>query len=250
MPLIPDILHHPYSPDTSMMDVIGNHYDLLLVITRFGIPLGFGDRSVEEVCAQHQVHTPTLLAVLNLLSTPHKKTFPNNLWEHLSAPTLIAYLQRSHHYFLEYKLPLLQTQMEEATTDGPADLVPIILDFYKQYMDEVHKHMGYEDKTVFPYVKALLANEPTKDYRIQIFSRRHDQVEAKISELKSILLKYYPTGSKYSVISFLHNLFATEADLASHNLIEDFLFIPLIAYLEQKNSPSDTGKNPVKPKRV
>lgn len=234
------ILHTPHGPQTVMSDLISDHYDLLLVITRFGIPLGFGEQTVEEVCLKHDVHCPTLLAVLNTLSlkeevlqsldiAPDKEVL-----EEISPKSILEYLQRSHHYFIDYKLPTLRAQLSSAIQGGPAHLVQLIFRFYDDYVNEVHKHMGYEEKTVFPYISALVNHEDTKEYRIDIFSRRHDRIESKITELKNILIKYYPDGTGYELTSVLHNIFSTEADLASHNHIEDHLLVPLIKFLEQK----------------
>ena len=39
--------------DMKMADVIHLDYTLLPVITRFGINLGFGDRTVEKVCLEN-----------------------------------------------------------------------------------------------------------------------------------------------------------------------------------------------------
>ena len=69
-------------------------------------------------------------------------------------------------------------------------------------------------------------------YSIAIFRKRHDQVEAKLSELKYILIKYYPAGSSNELNSVLFDIFTCEQDLASHNYIEDYLFIPVIQKLE------------------
>ena len=100
----PTLLNHPFDAQTSLSKLILTHYDLLMVITRFGIPLGFGDKSVDEVCQANGVDTNTLLAVVNILTT-QSDTVPEELLREISAESLIAYLQRSHHYFLDYKLP-------------------------------------------------------------------------------------------------------------------------------------------------
>lgn len=69
-------------------------------------------------------------------------------------------------------------------------------------------------------------------YNIAIFRKRHDQVEAKLTELKNILIKYYPASSSNELNSVLFDIFTCEQDLASHNYIEDYLFIPVIQKLE------------------
>ena len=217
-----------------MYELIGNNYNLLLVITRFGIPLGVGEMTVQEVCAKYNVHCPTLVAVLNYISSPGTPV-STKLLATLSADALVQYLHNSHHYFIKYKLASLRKQLQEAIAGGPKELNELLMKFFDDYTQEVHKHMGYEEKTVFPYVHTLQEHRASK-YHISTFSRRHDNIEGKISELKNILVKYYPDGTGYALTAFLHDLFAVEEDLTSHNNLENELFVPLIAYLEENQA--------------
>ena len=115
-----------------------------------------------------------------------------------------------------------------------------ILRFFDEYVAEVHKHMDYEEHKVFPYVEALLAGERPEGYSIDVFRRHHDQVEAKLAELKRIIIRYYPSGSTNELNGVLFDIFTCERDLASHNDIEDRLFIPAIKRLEEAGeTPAD-----------
>lgn len=44
--------------------------------------------------------------------------------------------------------------------------------------------MEYENEKVFTYVEHLLKGERLKDYSIGVFARHHDQINAKLTELK------------------------------------------------------------------
>lgn len=106
--------------------------------------------------------------------------------------------------------------------------------FFDEYAEEVHKHMSYEEKTVFPYVRNLLEGKKDPKYNITIFRKRHDQIEMKITELKNLILKYYPGPDSNLLNSVLFDIFATEQDLASHNRVEDYIFVPAILSLEKQ----------------
>ena len=56
-----------YTASDRMSDLVCGNYHILLIMSRFGIALGFGDRTVDEVCCQSGVDTATFLAVVNLL---------------------------------------------------------------------------------------------------------------------------------------------------------------------------------------
>jgi regulator of cell morphogenesis and NO signaling len=91
-----------------------------------------------------------------------------------------------------------------------------------------------EDKKVFPYVKSLL-QEQNKDRCPIGFSKQHEQIETRLTEFKNILIKYYPAQNTNGINSVLFDIFNCEKDLASHNAVEEYLFLPAIEELENKN---------------
>jgi regulator of cell morphogenesis and NO signaling len=223
-----------YSGTDRMSDLVCDNYHLLLVMSRFGIALGFGDHSIEEVCHQSGVDTRTFLAVVNLICDEDHATAD---YEEISLDTFLNYLHSSHGYFLEYRLPDIRRKLVAAPSCGRADVEKAILQFYDTYADEVRKHMTYEEEVVFPYVRKLLDNAcNTEDYNIETFHRRHDQIEAKLAELKNILIKYYPATDTLNqeLYGALFDIFLCEAELTSHNELENRLFIPAVAQLEKR----------------
>lgn len=219
-----------YKETDRMCDLICDHYPMLLVMSRFGIPLGFGDKSIREVCAENGVDTDTFLAVVNLLREEGTKADTGNV----SVESLISYLRNSHDYFLEFRLPAIRRKLIEAIDCRRSDVSFAVLRFFDEYAGEVRKHMQYEEETVFPYVESLLTGRTDPAYNIGIFRKRHDQVEARLSELKNILIKYYPAESSNELNGVLFDIFSCQRDLASHNYVEDHLVVPSIVRLERE----------------
>jgi len=221
-----------YRETDKMSDLICENYPMLLVMSRFGIALGFGEKNIGEVCRASNVDTCTFLTVVNFLSEDNALPI-SSVNSCLSLESLITYLHNSHDYFLKFRLPHIRAKLMEAISNTTNDVTFVIRRFFDEYVEEVNKHMLYEEKTVFPYVRALLAGEKDLKYNISIFMKRHDQIELKIAELKNILIKYYPGATNNMLNSVLFDIFSTEEDLASHNRIEDSLFVPAILELEK-----------------
>ena len=59
---------HKYRATDKMSDLICDNYSLLMVMSRFGLSLGFGDKSVKDVCEAQHVDYRTFLAVANFIS--------------------------------------------------------------------------------------------------------------------------------------------------------------------------------------
>jgi regulator of cell morphogenesis and NO signaling len=224
-----------YRESEAMSDLISKNYSALLVLSRFGIALGFGDKSIGEVCRDNRVDTDTFLAIINLMVEDNRIISSSDT--QISLESLIDYLHNSHDYFLNYRLPEIREKLVTVLNEGQDDLNKAVVEYFDKFVAEVRKHMLYEDKKVFPYVKSLLKNENKDKYTIG-FSKQHEQIETRLTEFKNILIKYYPAKSTNEINSVLFEIFNCEKDLASHNAVEDFLFLPAIEELENK-----TGKN-------
>lgn len=223
-----------YRETDKMFDLISNNYSMLLVMSRFGIEPGFDEKTIGEVCRQNKVDCCTFLTVVNFL-LEKRNTPVENVNKCVSLEHLIVYLHNAHDYFLKFRLPHLRRKLTQAIQDDcPEDVAFAITKFFDEYADEVNKHMMYEEKTVFPYVQELLKGKKNPKYNISIFHRRHDQIELKITELKYLLLKYYPGKGSHLFNSVLFDIFTTEKDLTTHNQIENNLFTPAILELEKQ----------------
>ena len=229
--------NHKFNERSRMSEIINEDASLLLTISRFGISLGFGDKTVKEACDANGIHCKTFLAVINFIAEGN--VVLQETYEHISIESVINYLKNAHHYFLTYKLPSIRAKLMEAveSSDQSEPYKVVFMKFFDEYFQEVRKHMDYEDKTVFPYVMRLLAGSPDKKYKIADFEEHHTDVDSKLSELKNIIVKYYPSkGQNYKMNDVLFDLYACEKDLALHNMIEDFFFVPVIEAIEEKTT--------------
>ena len=57
-----------YRETDKMSDLICENYPMVLVMSRFGIALGFGEKNIGEVCRQNGVDACTFLTVVNFLT--------------------------------------------------------------------------------------------------------------------------------------------------------------------------------------
>jgi regulator of cell morphogenesis and NO signaling len=215
-------------PTDKMSALITRNYKMLLVLSRFGIALGFGDKNIREVCEENAVDTDTFLIITDLLLTENF-TLTNKT---LEVDTIVKYLQNSHKYFLLFRLPQIREKLANVLETGEHELAKAILFYFDEYVAEVEKHMDYEEKTLFPYILDLLAHKKS-NYKIEMFVKQHNQVEARLKELKMLIIKYYPVKSTNEINSVLFDIFSCEEDLASHNDIEDRLLVPYIMKIEK-----------------
>ena len=223
-----------YKKSDAMCDVICDEPSLLQTMSRVGIPLGVGDQTVEEVCRAHGVDTPTFLAVANFVKRGAKGAALS--LDTVSVGCLTDYLRRAHSFFLDFQLPAIRRKLLEALDcSETGEVAYLILKFYDDYMGEVRKHMTHENRKVFAYVEELLGGRRPADYSIAQFARSHASIDVKLQELKNIIIRYYaPTGKAELLGSALFDIFSCENDLRLHCSVEDNLFVPAVAILEEQ----------------
>lgn len=240
-----------YTDTDKMSDLISDNYSLLMVMSRFGITLGFGDHTVSEVCEAQGVHCPTFLTVANFASEPKHQIGNYNDY---SLTALLDYLKQAHTYFLDFNLPSIRRKLiETIDCSGTDEIATLILKFFDEYAREVRRHMEFENRSVFTYVEGLLAGNISDTYDIATFASKHNQVNSKLTELKNIIVKYYPGKKNNNTLNaVLFDIYNCEQDLAMHCDVEDYLLVPAVSALEQRlqktpkqstNSPSEESKS-------
>lgn len=226
-----------YEPDDKMISLIRDNYNLLQSLGSFGISLGFGDKTVSQVCEEQHVDTYTFLAVVNFTINGYRD-FDDAT--RLSMPTLLQYLKASHDYFIGFQLPFIRKELVDALDDKD-NLARLILKLYDEYARSITAHMKYEEKNVYPYVEALLQGKPVNDFEIDMYSKHHGQESSKLRELKSIIIKYLPSDGLHNnqLSATLYDIYNNEEWLSLHAQVEDEIFIPAVRRLEQKLKQSD-----------
>lgn len=221
-----------YLPSDKMITLIADNYQLIQVMSRFGIPMGFGDKTVTEVCDDAGVDCRTFLTVVNFVMDGFSnfETSPD-----VSIESLLHYLKQSHIYFLEYCLPAIRRKLLDSIQLRDSDVSFLIVKLFDEYVYEVRTHMEYEEMTVFKYVRALLAGNSIDNFKITTYSDHHEKVGSKLKELKNIIIKYCPQDAKTNLLNAaLYDIYRCEDELQSHCHVEDCLLVPAIMKLENQ----------------
>jgi DNA-binding CsgD family transcriptional regulator len=223
-----------YNKDDKMYELICMDCRSLQIISRFNISLGVKDKTIEEVCKEQNVDCDTFLTVVNFTKYGINKYDPI---PKLSIKSLTNYLKQAHSYYLDFLLPSIRKKLIEAINySSKNDVALLILKFFDEYIDEIRKHMQRENDEIFPYVDTLLLGKVIDPISITMSSLHQSSIENKLSELKNIIIKYYADTYNSNLLNtVLYDIFLCEDDLINHCKLEEFVFIPALARLEQKN---------------
>ena len=229
------LMSSQYKAKDKLSNVISNDYRLLQVMSRFGISLGFGEKSIEEVCKLCGVDTLTFLKVINYIKNGAEKTKQDV--DDVSVASLLNYLKKTHKYYLDYLLPSIRFNLLNAIDCSVQNEVAfLVLKFFDEYVEEIRRHMEYEDNAVFGYVEKLLNGEVLDIEGGHLLSSNHESIEDKLNELKNLFLKYYPQQENNEKLnSVIISIYQAEEDLYLHCQVEDNIFSPAVRQLEKEN---------------
>lgn len=227
-----DLTDARYCASDPMIRLIADDYQLIQVMSRFGIRMGFADKSVAEVCAECGVDCNTFLTVVNFVADGSAVLHSS---PKVSVLSLLDYLRQSHSYFLEYYLPAIRGKLMRGIQVNSGDISFLIIKFFDDYMAEVRTHMDYEDRTVFTNVMSLIDGVVPDNFTITTYSDHHEEVSSKLTELKRLIIKYCPPCADTNLLNdALYDIYRCEQELESHCLIEDHILVPALVKLEQE----------------
>ncbi|MBP3418979.1 MAG: hemerythrin domain-containing protein [Marinifilaceae bacterium] len=223
-----------FSRDMKLAEVVCSNRNTILILPRFGIELGFGEKSVEDVCNEYGIDTSLFMIICNLYSSPNYMPTKYEI-ENLDIDSLLSYLRASHKYYLNSRIPHIEHHLNRLAEAMPEKDGRLLKNFYKGYCNEVINHFEYEEQQLFPYVQGLLKGVKSDNFSIEIFENNHTNIEDKLSDLKSIIIKYLPGGiMQEERISILFDLFRLAEDIDRHTLIEDKILAPYVQLLENR----------------
>lgn len=223
-----------YTAATPVRQIIADDYRLLQALSRLGISLGFGEKTLGEVCSQRGLQVSTCVALLKYISSNGEHHIPA---ADVDVTMLLAYLRQTHIFYQEYMFPTMRRKLLgviDCSSDN--ELAFMMLRFYDSYVAEVTSHMQFEETVTFAYVEAMLNEEPhvSRPETTQLLAYTHDEFDEKLSELKNVFIQYYPQEETNNELNeVLFQIYRSQEDLAMHCMMEDRLFIPAVKRLEQ-----------------
>ena len=100
-----------YEADDKMIDLISDNYSMLQGLSAFGIRLGFGDKTVSEICSEQKVDCYTFLMVVNFLINGYA---PKGTDDKISVKTLLDTKKLNHTECVMYRTVSNDFTEEEA----------------------------------------------------------------------------------------------------------------------------------------
>lgn len=223
------------SSESKVSDIIFDNAYFLLMLEHFEIDLALHEKSIEQICQEYKINIELFLTIANLYNGFKPSSTVNFTFE--DTKIIINYLRKSHQYYLNEKYPEIRNYIEKIYEINSHTEIILVEKFFDKYFKEVTEHLDYENKIAFPYILNLLnhTGKNQNKYSIKEYSKRHDDIEEKLIDLKNLLIKYLPQKNDHKIRrNLLFSLVELEYDLTIHTQIEDLILVPIVKKMEQQ----------------
>lgn len=203
-----------YSIHDKMSVLMRDEHQALSLINRFGLPLGVGEKTIDQVCKEQGIDSDTFVRVVNYaIELPQCAVLLKRTPASVQAdvPTLLRYIRNGHTYFLDFQLPRIRQELISAVAGNMGQIPMLILRFYDEYVEEIRAHIDHENKN---------------EYHLHPMDDQH--ISAKLIELKSLIIKYYPGQANSELFAALHDICEVEEEIKLHCAIEEEMLIPAL----------------------
>lgn len=209
-----------------MADMIASNYDLILMLPRFGIPLGFGEKSVKEVCRERGVDENFFLTVCNIYSFDDYRPDDEEVAA-IDHRLVVEHLQASHRYYIEERLPHMQHHLDHVAESAGDQSSAVLKKYFADYCREVRDHVRREERNLISMLDTLSDGEPLSKAVTDHYVKSHDNIKDKLSDLTQIIYKYIP-GERLNeeMMELVFDIMQLSRDLEKHAMIEELLLMP------------------------
>ena len=209
-----------------MADMIASNYDLILMLPRFGIHLGFGEKTIKEVCREFGVDDFFFLTVCNIYTFDDFRPDDEEI-ARIDNRLVVEHLQASHRYYTEERLPHMQRHLDHIADSAGEQSAAILKKYFADYCREVREHVRREERNLANMLSALREGEPLSKGVSDHYVKSHDSIKDKLSDLTQIIYKYIP-GERLNeeMMELVFDIMQLSRDLEKHAEIEEMLLLP------------------------
>ncbi|HOT13559.1 MAG TPA: hypothetical protein PK252_02255 [Bacteroidales bacterium] len=226
--------------DTELSDIVRAYPGSMLFLEHFDIHVPFQTKTVDKICSEHNISSDLFIAFANLYLGKDSYQIPKLRFSDL--PAIIRYLHNNHKYYLDEIYPKIQQCIKLIMGLNDLDESKLVEKFFQDYFNEVREHLNYENSVVFPFVTGLydvfinkIPYRQRNAYSVSEYKDHHSDIEEKLDDLMSLLIKYLPhKNDQQARRELFHLLVELDYDLKVHARIEDLILVPLVEKLEKQ----------------
>jgi regulator of cell morphogenesis and NO signaling len=184
--------------------------------------------------------------VATLLHSFEESNFSAADYEPYSIEVIVDYIQRTHAFYLQKKLPEIEQSISllSGLYSSNHPILAALHGFFHKYCKDLTEHIGEEEQKLLPYIVLLrqAIDSPkhfseyiftSRNYSIARFLADHHETDDDLKDIRQTIRLYDPPATNESLYRILlAQLQAFEQDLQIHGCIEEQVLIPKTLKIE------------------
>jgi regulator of cell morphogenesis and NO signaling len=211
--------------------VVEENTSLIPVIHRFGIHLGLGDETVEEVCDKKKLDTDFFLTMINTFL--NEDYFPEKKLKGFHTSQIVDYLTKTNHYYQRHQLPNIERHLRSflSISDPDNNSLTLIEKLFSSFKDVLLRRIKNDEKEWFPHCLSLSNAQKNKIFDLEKHhpEESSDSIEALLTDIRHIMIKHltgdYDENLCHAVIFAISTL---SKDIKQHNRIRYRILQPIV----------------------
>lgn len=119
------------TPQTRLADVIVAEPSVIPVVNRFGISLGVGDKTTDEICRARGIDVNFFLTIINAYI--FESFYPDKHFRSFGAREVIDYLRQTNESYVRNQLPNIERHFNALISrSNSANNLSLLFDLYKE----------------------------------------------------------------------------------------------------------------------
>lgn len=214
--------------ETPLSSALEQHPALIPLISRFGIRLGLGDKTVATVCGEHGIDTGFLLTLMNTFL--FEEYFPEQKLKTFHISQIIDYLSKTNAYYLHFQLPNIERHLGSliASAGGENKNLTLLGQFFGRFKESLTQSIRYDSDVWFPYCLSLSTDDPSPVVEIP-GAEQQETLIGMLRDLLSIMVRHltgqYNDNLAYAVIFAITSI---ERDIRQHSRIRHRILLPAV----------------------
>tara|TARA_B100001287_G_scaffold51633_1_gene40560 strand:- start:11335 stop:12054 length:720 start_codon:yes stop_codon:yes gene_type:complete len=210
---------------------------------RYDIPKN-SDSSLDVIALNKELNPDFIIDLIRCYDD--YQNINNTDFNQYRIPVLVDYLEKSHKYYIDKRLPEIEQCLDKLIKQESNPLTYLILNFFEEYKFDLISHFDKEDNLIFPFCKSLFNYRyyKTESDLVYItknganamrFINDHHKSKDELKKLQDILIKYKAPVKNLSFFQiFIQQLSLFEKDLKIHAEIEDNILEKKIKAINQE----------------
>ncbi len=205
--------------NSKLSDIVTSEPSTLSVLNRFEIYLGFGDKTITDICKEKNIDANFLTTILNTYI--NENYFPEDTLKSYSQKLILEYFIKTNNYYIRFQLPNIERHFNsfiERSEKGNKSL-----ELLRQFFDEVKNELISR----IEQDKDLLLGK--NYYPNTLPEEENDSIEDKLSDLVNMFVIHLKGNYDINLChAVLFAIISLQKDISQNNRLRYRILLPLL----------------------